>query len=324
MSLRVLVTGIGGFAGSHLADALVRAGTHVEGTVRPGGSLSRIEHLAHRLTLHPCDLLSPACLVEAIRKAKPDAVYHLAGASSVGAGERDPGGTLDANLTGTLHLLEALRREARGALLVSISSSEVYGRVPADEGPIREDRHEAPVNHYALSKLFSEQLVRFYQRNHGIAAILLRPFTHIGPRQSDRFVCSSFVKQVVWIEAARSSPVIRVGNLDPVRDFTDVRDMAEAYRLAAEHCRPGSLYNVASGKGVSIAELLNRILSLTDARIEVRRDPDRVRATDIPLLVGDATSFKRATGWKPRLDLRDTLSETLAYWRRQAAGEPPS
>ena len=206
MSFRAFITGIGGFAGSHLAEALLRADNHVEGTIRPGGSSSSFGRLGALVTLHPCDVRSPGGLANAVRKAKPDVVYHLAATTSVSEGEADPHGTMEVNLTGTLLLLEAIRKESPGALLVHISSSEVYGKVRTEENPIREDRPEAPVHAYGLSKLFSEQLVRFYERRHGISAIILRPFNHIGPRQSDRFVCASFLKQLVSIELGRSSP----------------------------------------------------------------------------------------------------------------------
>jgi GDP-4-dehydro-6-deoxy-D-mannose reductase len=317
-SVRAFITGIGGFAGSHLAEALVQEKNRVEGTVPPGEPTNNIDHLISQLTLHPVDIRSSESLAEAIRKAKPDVVYHLAATSSVSEGERNPTETMEVNLTGTLHLLEAIRTEAPGARLVYVSSSEVYGKVLPEENPVGEDRPLAPVHAYGLSKLLAEQVVRFYQRLYGISAVILRPFNHIGPRQSDQFVCPSFVKQLVWIESGRAEPVIHVGNLDPVRDFTDVRDMVKAYRLAAEHCNPGSLYNVASGEGISIADLLNEILSLINACVEVREDPDRVRKTEIPLLTGDATSFRQATGWQRRFQLRDSLKGMLAYWRQQA------
>ena len=322
MSLRAFITGIGGFAGSHLAEALVQEQNRVEGTVLPGESTDNIGHLIPHLTLHPVDIRSRESLAEAIRKAQPDVVYHLAATSSVSEGERDPAGTMEVNLTGTLHLLEAIRAEAAGARLVYVSSSEVYGKVLPEENPVGEDRPGAPVHAYGLSKLLAEQVVRFYQRCHGISAVILRPFNHIGPRQSDQFVCPSFVKQLVWIERGSAEPVIHVGNLDPVRDFTDVRDMVKAYLLAAEHCKSGSLYNVASGEGISIADLLNEILSLIDAPVEVREDPDRVRKTEIPLLTGNATSFRQTTGWQRQFELRDSLRGMLAYWRQQAADQP--
>ncbi len=322
MSTRAFVTGIGGFAGGHLAEALIRAGNRVEGTVRSGIPSSRFRHLPPSVTLHPCDIRSSGGLREAIRQARPDVVYHLAAATSVSGSEADPQGTMEVNLTGSLHLLEAIRKETPGALLVHISSSEVYGKVLPEENPIREDRPEAPVHAYGLSKLLSEQLVRFYERCHGVSSIILRPFNHIGPRQSDRFVCASFAKQLVAIERGKADPVIRVGNLDPVRDFTDVRDMVEAYRLAAEHCRAGSLYHIASGQGISIADLLNRLLALTDVQIEVRPDPDRIRATEIPVLIGDPGSFVEATGWQRRFELSETLIETVAYWRQMAEAQP--
>jgi len=322
MTYRAFVTGIGGFAGNHLAEALLRADNHVEGTVRPGGPSSPTGRMDALVTLHPCDVRSSGALAEVVRKANPDVVYHLAATTSVSEGEADPHGTMEVNLTGTLHLLEAIRKETPGALLVHISSSEVYGKVLPEENPIREGRPEAPVHAYGLSKLLSEQLVRFYGRCHGISAIILRPFNHIGPRQSDRFVCASFLKQLVSIELGRASPVLHVGNLDPVRDFTDVRDMVEAYRLAAEHCDAGSLYNIASGRGTSIADLLNQMLSLTDSQIEIREDPNRVRKTEIPVLIGDVTSFTKKTGWQRKFALRETLGDTADYWRQRVADQP--
>ncbi len=318
MSVRAFVTGIGGFAGGHLAEALIRTGSRVDGTVRPGAEPSRFGHLPPSITLHPCDIRSAGGLRQAVRKARPDVVFHLAAASSVSGAETDPKGTMDVNLAGTLHLLEAIRQETPRALLIHISSAEVYGKVPPQDNPIREDRPAAPVHAYGLSKLLSEHLVRFYERCHGISSIILRPFNHIGPRQSDRFVCASFAKQVVAIERGKAAPVIRVGNLDPVRDFTDVRDMVEAYRLAAEHCRPGSLHNIASGVGISIADLLDRLLALVDARVEVSPDPGRIRPTEIPVLIGDPASFVEVTGWQRRFDLTETLTATVAYWRRMA------
>ncbi len=324
MSSRAFITGIGGFAGGHLAEALVRANHVVDGTIRPGTASSRIEHLPSRATLHPCDVRAPGGLAEALRKAKPDVVYHLAATTSVSEGETDPNRTMEVNLTGTLHLLEAIRKETPGALLVHISSSEVYGKLRPEDNPVHEDRAGAPVHIYGVSKLLSEELVRLYQRCHGVSAIILRPFNHIGPRQSDRFVCASFARQLVSIEAGRTGPVFHVGNLDPVRDFTDVRDMVEAYRLAAEHCDPGSVHNIASGTGISIDHLLKELQSLIDVRIEVRQDPDRVRKTEIPVLVGDATSFTAQTGWQRGFDLRQTLSDTIDYWRHMAANQPGS
>lgn len=319
MSLRAFITGIGGFAGTHLAGALDRAGKRVDGSVRPGKAATHAKELPSSVTLHECDMRDSARLGETIRKTKPDVVYHLAATSSVSEGEADPRGTLEVNLTGTLHLLQALRREAAGSLLVHISSSEVYGNVPAEENPIREDRPGAPVHIYGLSKWLSEQLVRFYQRCYGLPAVILRPFNHIGPRQSDRFVCASFARQLVSIESGRAPPVLLVGNLDPVRDFTDVRDTVEAYRLAAGPCEPGSTHNIASGRGTSISDLLDRLLEMVHARVEIRVDPRRVRKAEIPVLVGDAASFTRVTPWRRKYDLKETLRDTLEYWRQRSA-----
>ena len=197
MSYRAFITGIGGFAGSHLAEALLRADNHVEGTVRPGGSSSPTWRSGALVPLHPCDVRSSGGLVDAVRKAKPDVVYHLAATASVSEGEADPHGTIEVNLTGTLHLLEAIRREIPGALLVHISSCEVYGKVLPEENPIREGRPEAPVHAYGLSKLLQEELARSFAEQHGMSIAVLRPWDIV---DADRMVTTDGhpVTELTW------------------------------------------------------------------------------------------------------------------------------
>jgi len=319
MAFRSLITGIGGFAGSHLAEALLEAGDIVEGTRSPRGSLANIRHLTDRVAAHRCDIRSPSETADVIRRCRPDVVYHLAGITNVPESEADPRGVLETNFLGTLNLLEAMRREAPGGLFVFISSSEVYGRVLPGDNPVCEDHPMAPVHVYGLSKFVAELLVEIYQKTRGLGVLRLRPFNHIGPRQSDRFVCSSFARQVARIDQGMQEPVIRVGDLTPVRDFTDVRDMVRAYRLAAERCAPGSLYQIASGKGVPIASVLEDVLSLTDIPIEVREDPSRLRKSDIPVLFGDSTRFSQATGWRPSFPLPESLRDIFRFWKKQIA-----
>ncbi|MEW6440467.1 MAG: GDP-mannose 4,6-dehydratase [bacterium] len=321
MASRTLITGLGGFAGSHLAERLLEAGDTVEGTCSPRGDLAHIRHLQDRVVVHRCDLRSSRATSEVVRKARPDVVYHLAAVTFVPEGETDPGNLFETNFLGTLHLLEAVRREAPQALFVFISSSEVYGGVGPEESPITEEHPARPVHAYGLSKLVAEQLVEMYGKTRGVSALRLRPFNHIGPRQSDRFVCSSFARQIARIESGRQEPVVRAGDLTPIRDFTDVRDMVRGYRLAAERCMPGALYQIASGTGVPIGRVLEELLPYAGVPVEVRPDTSRLRKVDIPVLVGDPGKFIAATGWRPRFRLSETLRDLYRFWKARIAQE---
>lgn len=311
---RALITGIAGFAGSHLAERLLDAGWEVAGLELPGVPRDNVAGLAG-VRVEEADILDARATEGAVASAAPDVVFHLAAMSFVPAAEGAPRAALDVNAGGTLALLEACRRRAPGARVVVVSSSEIYGKVPPGGMPIGEDRAPAPANIYALSKLCAEEAARFYRRAHGTAAIILRPFNHIGPRQSPSFVSSSFARQIAEIEAGKREPVIDVGNLDAERDFTDVRDTVRAYALAAEKCAAGEAYNICSGRPRRIAELLELLLSLSTARIEVRTDPARLRKSDVPVFYGDGAKFAAATGWKAERPLEETLRDILDWWR---------
>lgn len=322
MSVRAFITGVGGFAGSHLAEALLAAGDSVQGTLSPGGSADNLRWLPKSVPLHRLDIRSGAEVAAAVRKARPDVVYHLAALSHVPEGDRDPRAVLEVNFLGTLSVLEALRTEAPGARCVLISSAEVYGAAAAHPGrAISEDHPKTPVHAYGLSKLAAELLADLYGRTRGITVVCLRPFNHIGPRQSDRFVCSSLARQIARIELGLQDPILKVGDLKPVRDFTDVRDMVRAYRLAAERCPPGSVFQISSGVGVSIETVLKEFLSFSDLPIEVRQDPSRLRRTDVPVLIGDPSRFRRATGWAPRFSLRQSLRDLYSYWKEKESSQ---
>lgn len=325
MSVRAFITGIGGFAGSHLAEALLAQGDCVEGTLSPRGSVDNLRHLPEPVPVHRLDIRSGEQVAAAVRKARPDVVYHLAALSHVPEGDLDPRAVLEVNFLGTLSVLEALRTEAPEARCILVSSAEVYG-LPLVHGGDRvsEDHPRAPVHAYGLSKLAAELLADLYARTRGVSVICLRPFNHIGPRQSDRFVCSSFARQIARIHLGLQEPVLNVGNLKPVRDFTDVRDMVRAYRLAAELCPPGSVFQIASGVGVSIETVLKEFLSFSDVDIEVREDPSRVRRNEVPALVGDPSKFRRATGWAPRLGLRESLRDMYFYWKEKEGAQGDS
>lgn len=312
---RALITGIAGFAGSHLAEQLIAAGWEVSGVERPGAPVENLRAVTHLLTLRRCDILEASQITAVIEGLAPDVIFHLAAVTFVPSAEDAPQATFDANVKGTLNLFEACRKCAPGARVILASSAEVYGKVPPGEMPLAETRPPAPANLYALTKRCAEEIAVYYHRVHSIPAVVLRPFNHIGPRQNASFVTASFASQIAQIEAGRRKPVIEVGNLEAARDFTDVRDVVRAYRLAAEKCEPGEIYNVGSGRAYIIAEMLERLLKLSRVAIDVQRDPARLRKSEIPLLVGDCRKFRRAAGWEPAHDIDATLVAILDYWR---------
>jgi len=316
---RALITGVAGFAGSHLAEHLLEKGWEVSGIEPPGVSLRNIEKIAQRIRLEQCDVLHPSHIETVLGTLKPDTVFHLAAVAFVPSAEQAPQEAFDANAKGVINLLEGCRKIIPGARIILISSAEVYGKAGTGDLPITEAQPTAPANFYALTKLCAEEAARWYHRVHSINVVILRPFNHIGPRQSPHFVTSSFAQQIAEIESGKRQPVIEVGNLDAARDFTDVRDMVRAYCLAAERCAPGDMYNICSGYAHVIREILEMLLSLSNARIGVRQDPKRLRKSEIPVMIGDYSRFHGATGWKPEHDLNSTLEDILNYWRQLQA-----
>lgn len=312
--MKVLVTGIGGFVGGHLA-AYLRA-------EHPEAELIGLERL-HAAA--PADLPAGVDLVEAdlddarsvdavFDTAWPDRIVHLAGQSSVQQSWTDPGGTLRTNVLGFVHLMDALaRRRLRPRVLV-VGSADEYGPVEPAELPLREERPLSPRSPYAVSKAAQGLLAREYAAA-GLPVLITRTFPHTGPRRGDAFAESSFARQIAEIEAGRRAPLLTVGNLDAVRDFTDVRDVVRAYWALAERGTPGEVYNVCSGTGVRIGDLLERLVAIAGVRVEVRVDPERLRPSDIPALVGDPRKLRAATGWEPRIGIEQTLRDLLDDWR---------
>jgi GDP-4-dehydro-6-deoxy-D-mannose reductase len=312
---KALITGIAGFAGGHLAEHLLEDGWEVAGLDRGGASLASLEKVGVRISVEECDIVNAGGVARVLETLKPDVVFHLAATSFVPSAEEAPQTAFDINVKGSLNILEGCHRHIPRARIVLISSATVYGAVPPEKMPLTEDHPASPMNFYTLTKLCAEDLSRYYHRVHALPVVILRPFNHIGPRQSRSFVTSSFAFQIAEIEAGKRAPVLNVGNLDAARDFTDVRDMVRAYRLAAEKCGAGQVYNICSGRAHTIREILQRMLRLTRARIEISEDAQRLRKSDIPLLYGDYSRFMGATGWKPEHDIDATIGEILDYWR---------
>lgn len=315
---RALITGIAGFAGSHLAEHLVAAGWEVTGIERLDLSYENLDEIADKIRVEECDILQEQKVARLVSGWKPDAVFHLAGLAFVPSAESSPQIAFEVHGRGTLNVLEACRKYAPSTRVIVISSAEVYGSVPPAKMPITEKTPLRPVNIYGISKLCAEEMAFFYHRSYSLAAIVLRPFNHIGPRQNPRFVTADFARQIAGMEAGKMKPVLQVGNLEAARDFTDISDMVMAYRLAAEKCAPGIAYNICSGHAYSIREILNRLLKMTECRIEIEQDSKRLRKTGVPLTRGDCSRFVRKTGWKPREDINSTLKNILNYWRKQA------
>ena len=307
-----LITGCGGFIGSHLAEHLLAEGWSVHGTVR----LRRrnLERLVGRIAVHQCDVLDGARVGEIVAAVRPQVVFHLAAQSSIRASWRQPEPTFRVNVCGTLHLLEALREASPKATLVAVSSSAVYCASIEGEIPLREDREPRPSSPYGVSKAAAEMLARLYWRAHGLKVVCARPFFVTGPRKRGD-VCSDFCRGVVEIEQGQRRS-LEVGNLAAVRDFLDVRDVVEALTLLARQGRPGEAYNVCSGTGTRVSDLLDMVIAAAHTPVEVHRDARRFRPLDDPVTVGDRSRLS-ALGWEPRIPIERTVGDTLEYWRQR-------
>jgi GDP-4-dehydro-6-deoxy-D-mannose reductase len=310
--MRVLVTGSTGFAGSHLVEQLLDEGHQIYGLVHPDSG-----HLPWPKTerFRPIvgNLLEIDSLRTAFAESEPEQVFHLAGQASPGLSWRDPAGTLAVNAGGTANLLEAARESGRPRMLI-VTSAHVFGKVTEENQPITEATIAAPRDPYGISKLAAAFLAPIYWQRYGLPVVEARPFNHIGPRQAPGFVVPDFASQVASVKLGLAEPEIRVGNLDAERDFTDVRDVAMAYRALVERGQPGESYLVCSGKTVTIRWLLDTLIELSACQVKVVVDPRLVRPAESQRVVGSYLKIERQTGWAPRIDLRKSLQDTLADW----------
>jgi GDP-4-dehydro-6-deoxy-D-mannose reductase len=316
--MRVLITGVTGFVGSHLADSLVARGDcELFGTYRWRSRMENVEHLRGRITLVECDLKDGGAVRRMLAGVRPDRVFHLAAQSYVPASWMSPGETISANVTCQLNLFEAIRESGLAARVHVAGSSEEYGLVRKDELPIREDNPLRPLSPYAVSKVTQDYLAYQYWMSHRLHTVRTRGFNHTGPRRGDVFVTSNFARQIAEVEKGLREPVILVGNLEAIRDFTDVRDMVRAYWLALDRGEPGEVYNVCSGRGYTIRNVLDILRGLAQTKVDVRPDPGRLRPSDVEVLVGDCTRFQRLCGWRPTIPLEVCLKDLLDYWRQR-------
>ncbi len=320
--MKVLITGITGFTGSHLAEYLFKEKkAQIYGTVikRWQDDLQNIEHFLDKINLIECDIRDFTAITNALEKSEPDYIFHLAAQSFVPTSWNMPSETITTNIVGELNLFEAVRKLKLDPVIQIACSSEEYGLVYEKEVPISENNPLRPLSPYAVSKIGQDFLGYQYFKSYGIKVIRTRAFNHTGPRRGEVFVCSTFAKQIAEIEKEKKPPVIKVGNLDAKRDFTDVRDMVSAYALAVEKCQPGEAYNICSGKTISIKEILNKLVSLSIKKdeIKIEKDPERLRPSDVMVLQGDYSKFKTQTGWEPKISIDQTLNDLLDWWRER-------
>lgn len=314
---KVLITGISGFAGSFLAEYLLKQGKYeVVGTYLSETHLSNLSAIRNNIHLSQVDLSKRDQVMKVVSSILPDCVVHLAALTSPADSFRDPSRVMQNNIAAELHVLEAVRENniADSKILI-VSSAEIYGRVREDELPIDEETPFRPVSPYAVSKITQDYLGFQYYLSYGLPVVRIRPFNHIGPRQSPQFVVASFAKQIAEAEKGVSEPLIKVGNLEAKRDFTDVRDMVRVYALLLEKGEAGEAYNVGSGVSYKISDILSKLLSFSTKEIKVKTDSSRFRASDIKDLVCDLQKVSKLTGWKPEIPIDATLKDTLDYWR---------
>ena len=312
--MKAFITGIAGFAGSHLAEFLL---THTElnvsGLVRR--RTENISHLEDRLELYRGDLFDPLSIGGILSEARPDYIFHLAGEPNVPVSYSSPWETFECNVLTQVNLLEAVRDLVPRARVLVVGSAEEYGLVRAEDLPVQENTPLRPDSPYGVSKIAQDMMGLQYYLRYNIPVIRARSFNHIGARQTERFVASAFARQIAAIEAGLEPPILRVGNLSAQRDFTDVRDTVRAYYLLLQHGEPGEVYNVGSGVAHGIDELLDILSSFIDIKIDIQVDSARLRPSDVPIRRCDYSKLHAATGWEPVISFEEGLKYTLDYWR---------
>jgi len=315
--MRVLITGITGMVGSHLAEYLISSFPEVEvhGLLRWRSPLRNIQKILPRVRLHQGDLRDLNSLVVLLRNVRPDRIHHLAAQSYVDMSFVAPADTLSSNIIGTVNLMDAVRIVGINPRIHICSSSEVYGQVQPDEVPITESTPLRPASPYAVSKVGEDMIAFQYGIYYQLDLVRTRMFTHTGPRRGDVFAESSFARQIAEIELNRQPGPVRVGNLDSVRTLADVRDAVRAYKLLLDKCPAGEVYNIGGKETMTVGDILETLKSLARVRIEHVVDPIRLRPSDVTLQIPDTSKFHKATGWQPQIPARQTLHDLLDYQR---------
>ena len=317
--MKILITGITGFAGSHLAEFLLEKDIEVFGTYRPR---SRMDNLSpetmQKINLIECEIKDGSAVKQTLDSIRPDGIFHLAAQSFVPSSWISPADTFQNNIIGQLNILESMKELKLNDCRIQLAgSSEEYGMVYEDEVPIKEENPLRPLSPYGVSKVAQDLMGYQYCKSYGLGTIRTRAFNHTGPRRGDVFVSSNFAKQIASIEKGLIEPIIKVGNLEAKRDFTDVRDMVRGYWEILWKGEPGEVYNIASGRAVTIQTVLDILLSNSDVKIKVEVDPSRLRPSDVQILLGDYSRMNKLTGWEPTIPLEKTLKDLLNYWREK-------
>lgn len=310
--LRILVVGGAGFVGKYLIDHLVQNGWSV--------CVSKLSHERYTGTgvcVRDLDILDKSAILALLKECEPDGIFHLAAQSSVGLSWKEPALTVDVNIKGTINLLEAVREWGVSSRVLLLGSGEEYGHVMPEEIPLSEDAHLRPGNVYAATKACQNMLGKIYANAYGMNIVMVRAFNHIGPGQPAGFVIPDFCRQIAQIEVGLQEPVIKVGNIDAKRDFTDVEDVVRAYCLLMTRAGSGELYNVGSGKAVAIRQLLDMLLEMSRRDICVEIDKERFRPLDQPIIEADICKITTDVGWVPQIPIQVTLEKTLDFWRKQ-------
>lgn len=315
--MRVLITGITGFAGSHLAEYILTHHPEVEvyGLIRWRSRRENIVHIEDKITLVEGDLKDIVSLKKMLANVKPDRIFHLAAQSFVPTSWKCPAETFSINAIGQINLFEAILDLGLSPKIQIAGSSEEYGLVYENEIPMKETNPLRPLSPYAVSKVAQDLLAFQYWKSYGLRTVRTRGFNHTGPRRGEVFICSNFARQIAEIEKEKRDPVILVGNLEAKRDFTDVRDIVRAYWLSLEKGEEGEVYNIGTGRAYAMQDILDMLISLSQVKVEVKVDPERLRPSDVPILLADSSKFRQLTGWKPRIPLRQSLEDLLNYWR---------
>ncbi len=322
--MKILITGITGFVGSHLAEYLInlKAKHQIYGICRWRSPKDNLDKIYHKVRLVEADLCDLSGLLRYCQGIKPDIIFHLGAQSYVMTSFNSPAQTLWTNAMGTLNLLEAVRISGINPVIHVCSSSEVYGQVGKKDIPIKESCPFKPASPYAVSKVTEDMLAYQYWVSYGIKTIRSRMFTHTGPRRGDVFAMSFFAKQIAAAEAGLKEPVVRVGNLKSVRTFCDVRDTVRAYWLLVNKCRPGEVYNIGGNQTMTIGEALETLLALARIKMKVVVDPALLRPSDVTLQIPCTDKFRKETGWKPAIPFKKTMQDMLDYWREELTRSP--
>ena len=319
--MKALITGIGGFVGGYLARELLRNGHAVKGICKTQAEIDNASaSIPGQVEFFECDISKPDDVDLVFRSIDVDCVFHLAGIAHVPFAEKNCDLAFSVNTLGTMHILNAMQKTSVNKIIY-ISSSEVYGREGLDGKPFLETSSVSPSNIYGISKASAEMLCTAYSSKHDITFIILRPFNHIGPGQNPLFVASDFAIQIAMIEKGDRQPCIHVGNLDVMRDFSDVRDIVKGYTKVAETVNTNEIFNICSGHKLTIKELLDTLLSMSAKQIEVKIDSSKVRTHETYYLGGSHSKLSETTGWQPEIPLEKSLYDILEYWREKVFSE---